>query len=125
MNVYFSVAIGHHHLEDGRLKIIKILLSQGSRLESKNSSGWTALITAAFCGHVDIVMLLVDGGAEIDAKAEDGLTALIVAAQVRRRLFQLSDFYSTLRQQSRNSMAIHRFKYRMFLIHIRTDSRTL
>lgn len=68
------------------MKIIKILLSQGSRLESKNSSGWTALITAAFCGHVDIVMLLLDNGAEIDAKAEDGLTALIIAAQVGHSL---------------------------------------
>ena len=84
-------AIGQHHQEKGRLQVIKILISQGSRLESRTSTGWTALITAAFCGHVDIIMLLLASGAEADAKAEDGLTALIVAAQVRH---QVIVFYS-------------------------------
>ena len=80
--LYRVVAINQHHRDEGRLQIIKILLAQGARLESKNSSGWTPLLTASYCGHVDILLLLLNGGAEIDAKAEDGLTALTVAAQV-------------------------------------------
>lgn len=77
-----TVAIGQHHREDGRLQIIKILISQGTRIESKNTKGWTALITASFCGAVDVLLLLLANGADVDAKAEDGLTATIVAAQV-------------------------------------------
>ena len=75
-------AIGQHHRDGGRLQIIKILITQGIRLESKNSNGWSALITAAFCGEVDIIILLLANGADVDAVAEDGLTALIIAAQV-------------------------------------------
>lgn len=61
-----------------------MLISQGIRIESKNTKGWSALITAAFCGEVDIIILLLTGGADVDAQAEDGLTALIVASQVRQ-----------------------------------------
>ena len=92
-------AIGQHHQEKGRLQVIKILISQGSRLESRTSTGWTALITAAFCGHVDIIMLLLASGAEADAKAEDGLTALIVAAQVTH---QMIVFYLHAEQSADN-----------------------
>ena len=77
-----TVAIGQHHREDGRLQIIKILIAQGTRIESKNTKGWTALITASFCGAVDVLLLLLANGADVDSKAEDGLTATIVAAQV-------------------------------------------
>lgn len=79
------MAISQHHRESGRLQIIKVLISQGIRIESKNTKGWSALITAAFCGEVDIIILLLNSGADIDARAEDGLTALIVASQVRRK----------------------------------------
>lgn len=79
------MAISQHHREAGRLQIIKVLISQGIRIESKNTKGWSALITAAFCGEVDIIIILLNSGADIDARAEDGLTALIVASQVRRK----------------------------------------
>jgi ankyrin repeat protein len=77
-----TVAIGQHHREEGRMQIIKILIAQGIRIESKNTKGWTALITASFCGAVDVLLLLLANGADVDAKADDGLTATIVAAQV-------------------------------------------
>jgi ankyrin repeat protein len=64
------------------MKIIKTLIAAGTKLESKSVPGWTALIKAAFCGHVDVIMLLLANGAEIDAVAEDGVTALIAASQV-------------------------------------------
>lgn len=64
------------------MQIIKILIAQGIRIESKNTKGWTALITASFCGAVDVLLLLLANGADVDAKAEDGLNATIVAAQV-------------------------------------------
>ena len=80
--IFDVAAIGQHHREGGRLQIIKILIAQGIRLESKNVNGWSALITAAFCGEVDIIILLLANGADVDAVAEDGLTALIITAQV-------------------------------------------
>jgi ankyrin repeat protein len=80
---HFKVAIGQHHKEEGRLQIIKILMGNGSPLESKSSAGWTVLIKAAFCGHVDIIMLLLSTGADMNACSEEGLTALMMATQVR------------------------------------------
>jgi ankyrin repeat protein len=85
LDILLTVAISQHHRETGRLQIIKVLITQGIRIESKNTKGWSALITAAFCGEVDIIILLLNSGADIDARAEDGLTALIVASQVKRK----------------------------------------
>jgi hypothetical protein len=89
LDILLTVAISQHHREAGRLQIIKVLITQGIRIESKNTKGWSALITAAFCGEVDIIILLLNSGADIDARAEDGLTALIVASQVKRNFHVL------------------------------------
>jgi ankyrin repeat protein len=80
--LFRAAAIGQHHEESGRMKIIKLLMAAGSKLESRSVMGWTALIKAAFGGHVDLIMLLLANGAEIDAVAEDGVTPLIAASQV-------------------------------------------
>ena len=68
---------------NGREAIVKILLKQGVKIDSKDSKGnRTPLLYAAIWGHVAIVKLLLGSGAEIDSTdSEHGRTPLSYAAE--------------------------------------------
>lgn len=76
-----AIAVGQHHMPGGRMKIIKMLLSNDAKVDSRTLSGWTSLIKAAYGGHDDVIQLLLASGADINAAAQNGFTALIAAAQ--------------------------------------------
>jgi len=76
-----AIAVGQHHMPGGRMKIIKMLLSNDAKVDSRTLSGWTSLIKAAYGGHDDVMQLLLASGADINAAAQNGFTALIAAAQ--------------------------------------------
>lgn len=84
-------AIDKHSDEGGREKIIRLLIN-GSNLESKTNSGYTALIKASLAGHLDIVELLLEKGVEVDAATFNGITALMGSAQARIRFHLLVMF---------------------------------
>ncbi|VDD95672.1 unnamed protein product, partial [Enterobius vermicularis] len=55
-------------------------LKKKSEPDRLNSSGWSALLYAAYMGHSAICSLLLDFGESVDASSIDGDTALIKAA---------------------------------------------
>ena len=62
-------------------KIMQQLLDKGADVESKDSSGWTPLLWAAWNGNEEIIQLLLDKGADIESKDSSGLTPLSWAAE--------------------------------------------
>lgn len=66
--------------ENGKLKELKKLISDGADVNAKNEYGNTALIYAACCGHNDCLSALIVAGADVNAKNDDGNTALTLAA---------------------------------------------
>ena len=63
----------------GDTNTIKVLLSQGEKVDQANRFGATALMCAAMHGYVVSSRLLLDKGADINAVTRDGRTALILA----------------------------------------------
>jgi len=59
----------------------KSLLSFHSRVNEKDSLGWTGLSYAARNGHVAVVQLLLEHKADVNAKHNRGWTALLQAAR--------------------------------------------
>jgi ankyrin repeat protein len=57
------------------------ILRLGGRIDSSDSSGYTALLWAVRKGHVDTVKALLARGADVQAKTRDGLRALDLARQ--------------------------------------------
>ena len=45
---------------------------------SITQSGWTPLITAAYCGKYDVVLDLLDSGAEVDAQSNVCIYIIII-----------------------------------------------
>lgn len=43
--------------------------------------GWTPLAYASFEGHVQVIQFLAEQGADLDAQADNGMTALMIAAR--------------------------------------------
>lgn len=85
--------------EKGQLKVIEILLdkkplsnylffnfSPNTEIDSRDSQGVTALMTAVIKGHTDIVRYLLSKNADINAKDQDGKTALMKAAEITNPL---------------------------------------
>ena len=72
--------------EDGDLLTVKRLIEKGAAVEQMNELGWTALLHAAYRGHLDMVQWLVhEGGANIaHADLQYGRTALLHATFRRR-----------------------------------------
>ncbi len=66
---------------DGCLKVVKLLLAQGAKVDMQDSVGLSPLMSAAGNGHLDIVeLLLATGKVNINKQANDGSTALMEAA---------------------------------------------
>lgn len=57
------------------------MLEQGAELNSRRSTGTTALFFAAQGGHLDVVRILLKARAKVDIPSLDGGTPLFVAAQ--------------------------------------------
>jgi len=64
----------------GRVEAVRSLLAQGSPVDSKDASDWTALHFAAAGGWTDVAALLLDRGADPNAKARFDMTPLHWAA---------------------------------------------
>ena len=60
----------------GDLEIAHLLIAWGADPLVANKDGWTALHTAAWCGHEAVAGLLIDGGADVLAVDKDGSTPL-------------------------------------------------
>jgi ankyrin repeat protein len=50
-------------------------------VESANEDGWTALMSAAFKGHLEVVKELLKHGAKVKGADKDGWTPLKIAAK--------------------------------------------
>ena len=72
----------HKAARIGDLAGLKTIVEAGGDLESKDASGWSPLVRAAYEGHLDIVKYLLDTG--VDAKSTDGTSALFWAASEGR-----------------------------------------
>ena len=59
---------------------INTILSRGYDVNRLDISGHTALMVAAFRGHVETVKLLLDRGADVNVRDRSGATALMYAA---------------------------------------------
>jgi hypothetical protein len=60
--------------------LVAKLLATGVDVNRKDSGGWTALMCAAYQGHVSICKKLVQRGSDINARDKNGETALFKAA---------------------------------------------
>jgi uncharacterized protein len=78
--------------EKGHTETVRRLLDGGADVQAKNSNGWTALLFAAWKGHIPVVFLLLDhhhhqGGA-VDAK-ECRIACMYAAAEHHIELFEV------------------------------------
>jgi len=64
-----------HAAAEGDALSVEALLGAGAYINGTNYNLQTALIRAAFFGHVDVVKVLLDHGAEVEARDKLGLTA--------------------------------------------------
>ena len=67
--------------QDGKKRIIQLLLNHGVAVSGRGSTGSLALIAAAEHGYLDIVKLLIERGAPVNGQDSDGKTALMIAVE--------------------------------------------
>jgi ankyrin repeat protein len=65
---------------EGREKEVRLFLQKGAEINSRSSSGETALIYAVKNCSKNLVLLLLRGGADVNARDVEGRTPLIHAA---------------------------------------------
>lgn len=61
-------------------ELVDRLLRAGARLDASDASGLSALMTAAYVGHVECLGKLIEAGAPLEQRDESGYTALMFAA---------------------------------------------
>jgi len=67
---------------NGKLNLVKDLVSKGADVNHQDDYGWTALMIAAWNRHLDIVKYLVkEGKANVNIENKYGYTALMKAAR--------------------------------------------
>lgn len=69
----------HHAVLNSNLKDIKILLSQGAKINYKNNIGQTPLHIATMSGNIDACQLLLEKGANSNAPDDNGKSPLQLA----------------------------------------------
>lgn len=72
----------HVAAQQGRSKIVKLLLAYKAPINNQITTGDTPLITALVFGHQRTALLLIRKGADITIKNIDGATAVHAAAQM-------------------------------------------
>lgn len=65
----------------GQTNLILCLLENGTDVNTRSKSHWTALHVASAHGHPETVLLLLRRGADINATTDKGITALHLAAK--------------------------------------------
>lgn len=65
---------------EGRTTTLKILVEEGTDVNSRLLDGWTPLMCSSWNGHGACVKALIELGADIEARGADGWTALMIAA---------------------------------------------
>jgi ankyrin repeat protein len=66
---------------NGRLKVVKLLVAAGARVNPQASNDWVPLVSAASGGQLQVVKYLVEeAGADVRWADRDGKTALMYAA---------------------------------------------
>ena len=58
-----------------------LLVEYGASLEARSSRSFTALFTAAICGHLETVEILLNAGANINSKDSYGATAAMAIVE--------------------------------------------
>jgi len=79
--------------DEGKAKIVRILLDNGADANAKTDDGMTALIAAAYGSDIEITKALLDKGADPNARTNDGTTALGIAIKTKH-----SDIADLLKQ---------------------------
>jgi len=59
---------------------VRALLAKGAAVDTANTDGATALVAAAYGGHVEATRALLDGGADASVKDKAGRTPLMASA---------------------------------------------
>ena len=75
-----TVALLHAAAAHDHLEMVRELLKRGASVDLRDSLGGTALMTAAYYGHLSIVLLL-QHSANPDLQSSDNRNALMMAAQ--------------------------------------------
>jgi ankyrin repeat protein len=60
---------------------VERLLREGANVDAPQDYGWTALIAAAYGGHLDVVVTLLNAGADVNLRANDGSALCWAASQ--------------------------------------------
>ena len=58
------------------LEDIRVLIDAGADVNAKDEDGWTPLLLAVDCGHLEALQTLIDVGADVNAKNNSGDTPL-------------------------------------------------
>ena len=76
---YFPLLIATHHRN---IKMVKLLLDNGAKVDFTTGDGYTSLMDAAFSGNLEIAKALIEHGANINATTDIiHSTALILAVE--------------------------------------------
>jgi len=66
-------------VRDGKVDIVKTLLSSGANINISDNYGRTPLYIASMKGHIDVIKTLLSSGANINI-ADNGRTPLYIAS---------------------------------------------
>jgi uncharacterized protein len=79
-NTVLGLMCGNTYLLDSvamvDLQMIRLLVSKGAKLESRDDQGTTPLMSASWAGNDDIVKFLLSKGANVAAKDNEGRSSL-------------------------------------------------